>query len=100
MVKKRRVIWSQNSKQELHEIYDHIKKDSLKNADKVRKTIVSATMNLPSHPKRYAVDKYKINNDGTFRAFQVFQYRIVYQVTETDIIILRVRHTSMEPLNY
>ena len=48
----------------------------------------------------YAPDKYRINNDGSFRAYELHRYRIAYRLTEKEIIILRVRHTSMEPKQY
>ena len=100
MVSKRRVIWPQIAKQQLREIYDHIKEESLKNADKVRRAIVTASVELPGAPGRYNPDKFKKNNDGSFRAFELYHIRIAYQVTEKEIIIVRVRHTSMEPAVY
>ena len=100
MVKKRKVIWPDFSKQQLRKAYDHIKKDSLQNADKVRKAIVKSTTDLVDHPNKHPVDKFRSDNDGTFRAYELYHYRIAYQVTETEIIIVRVRHTSMEPVQY
>ena len=100
MVAKRKVIWPQTPKQQLREIYDHIKKDSLQNADKVRSAIVSAVIELCENPGRYNPDKFKKNNDGSFRAFELYHFRIAYQVKEKEIIIVRVRHTSMEPSAY
>jgi plasmid stabilization system protein ParE len=100
VVTKRKVIWPQLSKQQLREAYNHIKKDAPASALKVRKSIVNATIELVNHPNKNAADKFKMDNDGSFRAFELFRYRIAYQVTETEIIILRVRHTSMEPLKY
>ena len=40
----------------------------------------------------YRPDKYKKNNDGSYRAFQVFSYRISYRITTTEIKMLRLRH--------
>jgi hypothetical protein len=34
---------------------------------KVRADIVAVTRKLPSNPDRYAPDKYKLNNDGSYR---------------------------------
>jgi len=97
---KRKLIWPAIAKQQLRNAYDHIKEDSPKNAYKVRNAIVAATMALREHPNKYTADKYKTDNDGTFRSFEIYHYRIAYQVTKTEIIILRVRHTRMEPLEY
>jgi len=38
------------------------------------------------------------DNDGSFRAFEKYNYRVTYKVKETEIIIARVRHISREPL--
>lgn len=100
MVKKRKVIWPDISRQQLRKAYNHIKKDSLQNADKVRKAIVISTTDLIDHPHKHPADKFRSDNDGTFRAYELYHYRIAYQVTATEIIIVRVRHTSMEPVQY
>ena len=48
------------------------------------------------------VDKLKAPSDMDFRAFIVFSYRITFQIKleAKEIRILRVRHTSREPLGY
>lgn len=52
------------------------------------------------HPEFYYPDKYKSNNDGSFRAFEKHKYRIVYKIFKHEIQVLRIRHTSMEPREY
>ena len=51
-----------------------------------------------AHPHRYPLDKYMKADDGTFRAFELHHYRIRYGVTGDQIVIIQVRHTSMQPL--
>lgn len=94
------VVWDLHARVNLREAYIYIKKDSIDNAEKVRKKILTATETLSLHPKKHPADKYKINNDGSYRAFIVYRYRISYKIQETEIRIIRVRHTSMEPLEY
>ena len=48
----------------------------------------------------YPLDKYRKNNDGSIRAFEKYSYRVAYQITKTEIRILRIRHTGREPLSY
>mgnify|MGYP000533413668 FL=1 len=52
------------------------------------------------NPEIYPLDKYRKNNNGTIRAFEVYSYRIAYQITKSEIRILRVRHTKREPLKH
>ncbi len=52
------------------------------------------------NPEIYGPDKYKINNDGSYRAFEIHKYRIVYRVTGKIIWVLRIKHTKTEPLTY
>lgn len=98
MVKK--VIWPPRAQKQLAKAHEYIAKSSQQNADKVKKTILASTRKLASNPERHAPDKYRKNNDKNFRAYEVKHYRIAYHVTEKEIIIVRVRHTKMEPLNY
>jgi len=79
---------------------DYIKKDSLKNSIKVKKDIFSACMSLSLHPEKHPLDKYKLSNDGSYRALELHRYRIVYRVLQTEIRVLTMRHTSMEPKDY
>ncbi|MGB0948547.1 MAG: type II toxin-antitoxin system RelE/ParE family toxin [Marinirhabdus sp.] len=41
---------------------------------------------------------HKIGNDGSYRAFEKHSYRVSYRITENEIRILRLRHTSRNPL--
>ena len=88
------------AKRQLWEAYKHIRKDSLQNAEKVRTRILETIKALATHPERHPLDKYCTENDGNFRAYEIYKYRISYYVTNEKIIILRIRHTKMNPLNY
>ena len=97
---KLKVIWDSNARNNLLEAYKYIRNDSIANAEKVREKILAATDALSLHPKKHPADKYKIYNDGSYRAFIVYRYRISYKIQDSEIRILRIRHTSMEPLEY
>ncbi len=75
-------------------------RDSVKNALKVSKDIFSITDSLAFHPEKYPVDKNRKNNDGSYRAFELHHYGVSYRILESEVKILRLRHTSMEPLEY
>ena len=55
---------------------------------------------LPAQPEMFPADKFKKNNDGSWRAFEKFHYRISYLITPDEIRIIRMRHTSRTPLQY
>lgn len=95
-----KVTWGFEAKEQLREIYGHIRKESAQGAKKVKDAILARARELPSNPYMYEQDKYKIDNPGNYRAFVVYSYRIAYKVTEENILILRIRHTSREPLEY
>jgi hypothetical protein len=45
--------------------------DSIQNAEKVRTQILIKIGNLNEFPAIHPKDKYKINNDGSYRSFEV-----------------------------
>lgn len=85
---------------QIKQICNYIKRDSPKNSVKVKKEIFSTCKALSQQPEKYPADKYKSDNDGSYRAFELYHYRIAYRVLPTEIRVLTIRHTSMEPLEY
>jgi plasmid stabilization system protein ParE len=93
----RKVRWEKQATDLFLSAIDYIRRDSAKNAEKVKLDIISLAKAIPLHSEKYQLDKYKIDNDGTYRAFEKHHYRIVYRVLESEIRIISIRHTSMEP---
>ena len=98
--KKPEILWSDEASLQLKAAYEFIKKDSVQNAEKVRDEIVAITRTLAKYPSKYSPDKYKLSNDGSYRAFEKHRYRVAYRVLKNEIRILRIRHTSLEPKQY
>jgi plasmid stabilization system protein ParE len=67
---KNKLVWTRRSRQHLLALYKYISEDSPQNALKVINDIVAATEKVISNPKYYNPDKYKIDNDGSYRAFE------------------------------
>lgn len=88
------------AKASLREAYRYIKDASPQNAEKIRNKILSSFKELLRNPERHAADKYRINNDGSYRAYEIYKYRISYHISPSEIRVLRVRHTKMNPLEY
>jgi plasmid stabilization system protein ParE len=93
-------VWTSHAKAALRQAYDYIYQDSPKNAAKVIADIVDQTIELTKNPGFFPPDKYKSNNDGNWRAFELHKYRISYWVTSDAIVIVRMRHTSRTPRSY
>jgi plasmid stabilization system protein ParE len=100
MVKGKPVIWPPTARRQLQEAFKYIRKDSLQNAEMVKRDILASTHQLAITPDMHRPDKYKNANDGNFRVYELHHYRIAYHIGATEITIVRVRHTSMEPLEY
>ena len=97
---KRTVRWTKVAIRQFHAAIDYIRQDSVQGAEKVRSTILTK-VNQPSNDTMvHRKDPYKKDNDGSFLYFETEKYRIAYQVRESEVIIIRVRHTSREPKPY
>jgi plasmid stabilization system protein ParE len=94
------VVWTKRSQKQMRQVFKHISKDSPKNASKVIQEIADAVRKAVPNPEIYGPDKYKAENDGSYRALEKHHYRIAYRFSKNIIRVLRVRHTSMEPLEY
>jgi plasmid stabilization system protein ParE len=101
MVKKTLIItWDEDARLYFKAAIKFIKKESEQGANKVRLEILNTIDSLPSNPLLFEEDRFKLNNDSTYRAFTVYHYRITYKINKDSIQILRIRHTSQEPLEY
>lgn len=88
------VIWENAAKTQLKKIYQYIKKVSPQNALKIRAVIIEKIKHAAIYSESFSADKYKTDNDGSYRALELYHYRISYRIGENKIIILRIRHTS------
>lgn len=91
------VIWNKNAAEVFKKAIAHIRNESPSNAEKVKDEITTIIDSLPSHPKKYPPDKFKLNNTGIFRAFECNSYRIADKHSTDEIRILRIRHVKQEP---
>jgi len=52
--------------------------ESLQNAQSVKDALITTTIELTKDPGKHPLDKFKIDNDGSWRAFEKNHYRISY----------------------
>lgn len=94
------IIGTKNTRQQLQDIYLYLAEDSILQADRIFDLIVNSTLRLTIHPFRFPPDKYKTDNDGNYRAYELHHFRISYRISETAIYIIRIRSTYQNPEEY
>ncbi len=75
---KRRIAWDKDALHYFRDAIRYIRKDSPQNADKVKKEVLAKINELSKRPEVYNPDKYKINNTGNYRAFELHRFRVGY----------------------
>src|SRR5690606_9119799 len=83
MEKNRRLIWDEQALIEVERSLEWIGKTSLHQTELVEQAILSRIELIRVHPERFPPDKYKINNQGSYRAFETHSYRISYIIRKT-----------------
>lgn len=96
----RNIIWRRSARLYLTKAIDYISQDSVKNADVVAKAILSTIEKAARYPEHFPPDKYKHNNTGSFRAFEIYSFRVSFFINAETIRIVRIRHTKQKPSNY
>lgn len=93
------IIWSITAQNQLEKIYFHLFKETKsKNIpNKVIDIIYNSVSILSTNWEIYELDEMKISNNGDYRAYEIYSYRISYKVKSKEIHILRIRHTSRNP---
>jgi len=95
------VTWSKPAWRQFGKALDYIVENGfISYADELEENIISRIETLMDNYAVYPLDKYKKNNDGTYRAFEVDDYRISYRVKGSLIRVVRLRHTSRKPSKY
>lgn len=96
------VIWERKALEEFKTILTYLHNQSLNASRIVKLKMLDRVELLKSNPRLAEADKLKSHPNSNFHAFVVFSYRLTYQIIEQEklIRILRIRHTSKEPLNY
>ena len=96
------VVWDKVALEQFKDILIYLEKQSDQAPRIVKKAVLDRIKIIKSNPLSYEMDKLKTPFNKSFRAFIVYNYRITYQVNSAakEIRILRIRHTSREPLGY
>jgi plasmid stabilization system protein ParE len=93
----KRIAWSKQGLKQFEKAYKFLKRDSEQNAENVRFEILEKIAKAAVYPEIFSLEKYKKNNDGSYRYFEKHHLRVTYRVLNDAIWIVRVRHTKMRP---
>lgn len=98
MVKKKLPVrWDIEAIEDLKSIYKFIKKESPDNAEKVKKELIKLSGRLTTFPDKYPKEPILDQEDGDFRFIAKWSYKIIYEITNKEVIIALIFHTSQEP---
>ena len=97
-----KVVWDIEALNQFKEVLTYLEEQSEQAPKIVKQAILDRIKVIVKNPFSYELDKLREPSSEEFRAFVVFNYRITYQIQLElkEIRILRVRHTSREPLGY
>ena len=95
-----KIEWNNEASFQFYEILDYLANESDKAVSIVGNAILDEIESLVKFPEKHPPDRFKKNKDGNFRAFVVYSYRISYLLENDSVYVLRIRHTSREPLEY
>jgi toxin ParE1/3/4 len=91
---KRVVVWTPSARDCLDEILEYIAADSPSAAAKVLEVILAATESLSVFSERGRVVPEVENR--AIREIFVYRFRIMYQVSSSDVRVLAVLHGAMD----
>src|ERR1700759_5324496 len=95
------IKWNKAAIQQLLDVIRFIEENGFYSyAEELERDILLRIRNLPDNPNLYPADKYRRNNNGTYRVFEVDQYRVSYRIQPGEIRIVRIRHTSRRTRKY
>lgn len=96
------IVWDKIALEQFKDILDFLSKQSSQAPKIVKDGVLTRLDNLKNNALIFEIDKLKDNPNKEFRAFVIYSYRITYHVKEDikEVRVLRIRHTSREPLGY
>ncbi len=92
------IAWDVKASKALRKYYNYYQKNaSASVAERFALAIVEAVETLLEQPERYPVDKHLAHLPQQYRALPVWNFKVVYEFTGYEIIILFIYHTKQSP---
>lgn len=96
------IIWDRIALDDFKDILNFLAEQSSQASKIVKKGILLRLNDIEMNPFIFEIDKLKDHPNKEYRAFVIYNLRITYQIKpeKKEIRILRIRHSSREPLGY
>ena len=94
------IKWNKSAVKQLLNIIQFIEENNQNYAEKIETEILKRIQKLPDSFLHQSIDRFKLSNDGTYRAFEYDRYRVSFRVKAAEIRILQIRHTRRLPKKY
>ena len=99
---KYQILWDENALSDFIQVLNYLEERSEQAPKIVKSAVLDRLDQIRLSPLLFEADSLKRPSDNRFRAFVVFSYRVTYMVNKEsmEIYVLRIRHTSREPMKY
>lgn len=94
------ISWTKRATQQLLALAAFIGETSEQQSRKVVLALHTTIAQAAKNPLRFSPDNYRVSNDGAYRAFQKYRYRVTYRILMQEIRIVYIRHVRQKPLFY
>lgn len=91
------ILWDEEAKLALKEIIQFIAKDSPAGATHVKKTLLKLSRTLGRFPNKFKEEPLLEDLVGNYRSVSKWNWKIVYEVTNSEVIILQILDTRQDP---
>ena len=92
------IKWNKRAIEQLLDIIEYLENNNLTDyASKIEFQILHKIESLPKKLEVFQIDRLKVNNNGSFYAFEISNYRISYRIYKNEIRILRIRYSGRRP---
>ena len=94
------IFWDLKADEALDEIYDYyLENYSKKTADRLRREIIDKIEVLIENPEVYPLEPLLKDIAGNLRYILVRHFKVIYEFTGQEIIVLHVFNTNKNPDN-
>lgn len=97
-----RIEWTASANKNFFKAIDYISEFSLQGAESVMHSIAEQLQKAAEYPQIFSPDKWKKNNAGIYRAFEIKRFRITYKILSSEKVIkvIHFRHTKQNSTFY